>query len=169
MPARLPENAKHGRKPKPRAPAIALGGVEGLEDARDQLRLHPRTLILHFQDGPGTRGDGAALGWFRRFKIAACDGDMQLATFRHGIARIHRQVHQCLVNVARVHARAGAWAFKIKRDRNTTAQKPGQQWRHAIHGAVECDHARLHRLAAGKGQKLAHQPGTAPGAIQYLA
>ena len=169
MPARLPENAKHGRKPKPRAAAIALGGIEGLEDARDQVGLHSRAFILHFQDGPGTGRDGAALCRFRRFKVAACDGDMQLATLRHGIARIHRQIHQRLVNMAWVHARAGAWPFKIKRDRNAPAQKPGQQWRHAIHGAVECDHARLHRLAAGKGQKLAHQPGAARCAIQYLA
>ena len=169
MATRLPENAKHGRKPKPCAAAIALGGIEGLEDARDQVGLHPRTFILHFQDGPGTRGDGAALCWFRRFKVAACDGDMQLAALRHGITCIHRQVHQRLVNMAWVHARAGAWPFKIKRDRNAPTQKPCQQRRHAIHCAVECDHARLHCLPAGKGQKLAHQPRPAPGAVQYLA
>ena len=62
MPAGLAQNAKHGGKPKPRAAAIAFGGVEGLKNAGNLLGLHARTFISYFQHHPRAWCYGATLG-----------------------------------------------------------------------------------------------------------
>ena len=84
-------------------------------------------------------------------------GDRQAAPLRHGIARIHREVEQRILELAAVDHGDQPAVRQSGVDRHILAQDPAQQRNEVAHQLVEVHGHGPQRLQPGKGQQPLRQ------------
>ena len=94
----------------------------------------------------GAQGEGAAVG--------------------HGVARVDREVHQHLVELAGIDVDDAVGVLQCQFQPDALAQAAAQQGCEIGDRLVYRDHARLEGLLRGEGQELAHQVRAASGAVE---
>ena len=98
----LLDDAKNGGQPQTGAFAHLLGGEEGFKNPRQNFRRDAAAGVADAQTRKRTRSGlrGLRRGDFVKFDGGSFDDD--LSALGHGVARIHRQIQQDLINHARI-------------------------------------------------------------------
>ena len=95
--------------------------------------------------------------------------DHQFAAVGHGVARIHRQVHDDLFHLAGVGANDAQVRAGLQHQFDVFANQARQKLAHFFHDAVDVHHAGLKHLHAAEGEELASQRrGAIGGAIDLF-
>src|SRR5204862_3629434 len=92
----------HGRQAQSRAFAHFFGGEEGFKNAVERNRVHAATRI---GDTQANKFAGARFRVHQRgsvIELPHAGGNYESSAARHGVARVHGQVHQHLFDHARV-------------------------------------------------------------------
>jgi hypothetical protein len=159
----LLDDAVHGGQPQPGAVARALGREEGLEDPGLGLGFHADAGVGHGELDVGARQ--AAMLTRRRFvELHEGDGDDEASARRHGIASVHGQVDDHLLELAGVGLDAGA-GRRLDHELDILAEQPLQHGAQALNDRVGIDHARLQELLATEGQELTGQGASPLGGL----
>ncbi len=87
----------------------------------------------------------------------------ELAAMRHGIARVHRQIHDDLLNLAGVGLHRAEIRSRNHGQIDVFANNSREHLGVFGHHAVEIHHLRRDHLFAAKGEQLAGEPGGAFG------
>ncbi len=141
--------------------AFRLGGEKGFEGLLDDLGRHADAGVGHRQQHVLTGrhvGLGARIE-FVEHGVAQFQG--QLAALGHGIAGIDRQVEHHLLELVRIDHGGPQAAGDHGFDLDVLADGLAQQLVEIAQQPAEVGRLRPQRLAAGKGQQLARQLGTA--------
>ena len=97
-PAALLDDPIHGRQPETGPLALFLGGVERLKDVWQMFGVDASPRVAHFESG---RNHGSGLNVsIIQFHIVS--RNRQLATGRHGIARVGGEIHDNLLELHRI-------------------------------------------------------------------
>ena len=75
----------------------------------------------------------------------------------HGVARVHREVHDHLFELGRIHSQAAQGRVEAGGQLDVFADEPREHGHEAGEHGVQVEHARLHYLAAAEGQDLARE------------
>ena len=141
--------------------ADGLGGEEGLENVRDDFRLHAAAVVAHGQHG-------VAAG--RQFAGGRAGGDAFRAGFQgdapgraDGVARIDAEVGHGLVELAGIDLHVADVPAGFPDQLDVLADQAAQHAEHAGDGFVEVEHLRRGRLLAREGLQLARERGRAGG------
>ena len=86
--------------------------------------------------------------------------DGQLSTIRHGITRVHGQVHEHLFDLPRIGVDA-AERGQVERQRDVLAEDTAKQQLHAPQHVIHVEDLRLEDLAAAEREELARQAAAA--------
>ena len=155
-----------GGEPEAGALPRLLGGEEGLEDPGLVGRLDAHAGVAHLQRDVGAGPDAVRPGCRRvAGQLAVRGGDRDPAALRHRVARVHHQVHQHLLDLARIgqHVPEGGVVGEVEHDVGAD-----QAAEHAVglaNDIVEREHLRLEHLAPAEGEQL---PGEPRGALPRL-
>ena len=124
----------------------------------DGSLIHARTGVADLQDRIAARQRVAVVpgGLLAQFRVP--HRNTQAAACGHGVARIHRQVHQHLLQLSRVgpHDRVRG---QVEGHRHIFADQAPQQGFGFRRRRAEPQEARLQRLLAAEGQQLLGEPG----------
>ena len=153
------------REPEPGALPGLLRGEEWLEDARLGGRVHPHAGVHDSQDRVRTGRQGLGPVGRGRLDLDAVGLDTQGAAARHGVARVHRQVHQDLLELARVGVDVPGPRSQSEEQLDVLADEPPQHPADLVDHRVEVEVLALQHLLAAEGQEL---PGETGGAIGRL-
>ena len=164
--ARLAHDAVHRREAQAGA-AIALGRVEGLEDAGRHLGRHADAGVGHAQVDVVARLQAVVAGLGRRQGMAA-GADRQPPALGHRIAGVDRQVHQYLRHLARVHAHELGAGVGPDLQPHVLADHAAEHLGDVVDDDVQIHHARRHVGLASEGQELAGERGGAIGGAADL-
>ena len=153
----LLHDAIHSGKPESGPLANAFGGEKWLKDALHRLRVHARAGIADLQayelSHTGLRTTLQICG----VNVATECADDEFATFGHGIARVHRQVHQHLFQHSCV--RHHGWKFCRRANIKTDIfpQHRTQQSGHVVDDLVHVHRFGLRNLLAAERKQLTRQ------------
>ena len=137
--------------------AAALGREERLEDLCAGLRVHPHPGVAHRQHHMRTRRRAPVLPDVRlvEFDVGGLDGE--IAALRHRVARVDRQVHDDLFELARVGVDAVEGRIERRHQPDVLADQALQQGLGARDDLIEFQHLWLQDLLAAEGQQLLRQ------------
>ena len=146
-----------------------LGGEERLEDVGQRVVVHAGAVVRHAQADPRSgRHVGAARGLGRGHGLQRRLDD-QPAAVGHRVAGVDRQVHQHLLDLARVGLDRAGLADGADVELQVLADQAPQHAIELADDGVEIDDARLDDLPAREQQQLAGQGGGAlAGALDLL-
>jgi len=99
----------------------------------------------------------------RQLDVAGLDGE--LAPVRHGVAGIHDQVHDDLLELARIGFDPPQRGRKDGPQRDVLADQAAKHGFHVLHDGVEVEDLGLEHLLAAEGEELAGQLGGAHGRL----
>ena len=148
----------HGRQAEPGAPAALFGGKERLEQSRLYLRRHAGSGVGDGERHVGTRFHAEVPSRVVLVEIDVGGLDRQGAALRHGIPRIHRQVHDNLLHLAVIRLDAGQFGAEPQHDAHVFADQSFQHPPHAGDDSVQIEHRRLDDLLAAERQQLTREP-----------
>ena len=92
--------------------------------------------------------------------------DCELPAARHGVPSVHGQVHDHLLELARVGLHSAQGGVEARHECDVFAQQPAQHVLGVRHNVVEVEDAHLHDLLAAERQQLT---GESRGALGGLA
>src|SRR6266436_1944913 len=164
--AALLDDAVDRGESETRALAGLLRREERLEEVREGIRVHAGAAVADFEQdvGPGGRARGARQR--RRFAGADVGGaDDQPPTVRHGIAGIDGQVHDDLLDLARVGLDVPERALGHRHQVDRFPDQPLEHGLHAGHDAVQVEHLGRQHLLAAEGEQLARERGGLVGSL----
>jgi hypothetical protein len=145
VPPRLLNDAVQGGEADPRPTAGRLGGEERLEDARRHLGRHPCSGVAHYERRS-----------LRRAQLGARDTDLdgERPVPMHRVARIHRQVHDHLLELRAVGQHRHR-AMRGERDEvQRCAEERSEHRCHLRDNLVEIEHLGAQHLLAAEGEQL---------------
>ena len=152
-------------RPSPVPWPARLGREERLEDARARRFVHANAGIdwrRCARTGPaGSCRRSASAG----DRSTACVDEAQVPAHRHGVARVHREVHHDLLELARIHFDASDCPGAVGFELHVLAEQLAQQRHHAVHRFRRIDEARRQHLLAAEGEQLTRE---ARGALRGL-
>ena len=163
--AALLDDAVHRGQPQAGSLALLLGGEERLEDPRLRDSVHAEAGVA---DGevdvrPGLHAHVAGRMLFVEIHVGCLDGE--LASVGHGIAGVHHQIHEDLLDLAWVgphHAEVRRQHLNIV---DVFAENPPQHLFDPSGDLIQVQHHRLQHLLAAEGQEL---PGQGHRALARL-
>ncbi len=94
--------------------------------------------------------------------------DSDFAAAGHGVAGVHDEVHDDLLELALVDADRREICPVLDPERHLVGQKAVEKMRELAQRVLEVDDRRAQRLLAGEGQKLPNQGGRAVGVLPDL-
>ena len=157
MAAALLHDAVHGGEAEPGSLPLLLGGEERLEDVGGGLRAHAGTGVAHREGHVGPRRE---VGPARRGRLADLDvanGDPDAPAARHGVARVHREVHEDLLHLARIDLHPPRALHRLDHQLDVLPDHALEHRDQLRHEGPQLDHPRLHDLLAAEGQELARE------------
>ena len=102
-------------------------------------------------------------------ELTVSGGDRDQAADGHGIAGVHRQVHQDLLELTGIGQHVPQPGIELGLERDIRSEEAPEHRIELGHGDVEREHARLQHLAPAEGQELAGEAGGAlPGMADLL-
>jgi hypothetical protein len=99
----------------------------------------------------------ASITWGPGVEFGVHGFDRDLAALRHGVARVHHEVHQDLLNLAGVRIDLAKLVRGQERQVDALAKQASQHSLHAESNLVEVKNPRLEHLLAAEGEELAGQ------------
>ncbi len=157
--AALLHRAVHRSEAQPGSLADGLGREERLEDPGLGLRVHPRPRIGDGQHDVAPRGNGDPIGGILGVEIDVLCFDREASTIRHRITRVHREIHDDLLELARVGLHGPAIGCDPDPDRHVLAQQTAQQLFQLQDEFVQAQHLGRHHLLAAEREQLPRQHG----------
>ena len=103
VPPALLNDAVHQRKSQTRAMSGLLGCKKGFENSCFSLIVHTMSGVAHGHEHVVADLDRAVTIQTYPALVNVAGLDNQLATLRHGVARIYRQVHKNLLHLSRIN------------------------------------------------------------------
>ena len=156
----LLDDAIHHREPQPRPLPLGLGREEWLEDPEPGLVIHADAGVGQRQDQAGARQDTSDPSHRVLVEDSVQGRDDEPSAVRHGVARVHSQVHQHLLDLAGIHFDTPGGA-RHRVDLDVLADQPSEHRHDVADHHVKVDHHRLEHLPAAESQELPRQGGRA--------
>src|SRR2546425_735978 len=153
--AALLHDAVHRREPEPRALALFLRGEERLEDPRLRGGVHADARVRDGEHYVGAGSHGPVLERVALVELGVCRFDRELAAPRHRVAGVHDQVHDHLLQLARVGPDGPQVGRQRGLERHVRPDQPAQHVVDACDHAVQVEHPRGEDLPAAEGEQLA--------------
>src|SRR2546425_258429 len=153
--AALLHDAVHRREPEPRALALFLRGEERLEDPRLRGGVHADARVRDGEHYVGAGSHGPVLERVALVELGVCRFDRELAAPRHRVAGVHDQVHDHLLQLARVGPDGPQVGRQRGLERHVRPAQPAQHVVDACDHAVQVEHPRGEDLPAAEGEQLA--------------
>src|SRR6266852_1981429 len=161
-------DAVHGRQAKPGSPAGFLGREEWLENARLGGRVHsvPRVADAYYHVR-------ARLHRWARSRVFLVDNrvlrlDGQRAPYRHGVAGVHGQVQQHLLELSGIRFYAPERVTQSKTKLNVFPNQPSQELAHLSDQLIHVQNFGLEHLHPAESKHLAGQRSGPVGGFQNL-
>ena len=167
-PARLLDEAIHHRQAEPGALADLLGGEEGLEDLVDDLLRDTCAGILDLDQHIVRHRHLALAGGLDLAGRHVARADRQLATVRHGVTGVHRQVDDDLLELGQVGAHRPQVPPVPHVELDPLPEQPLQQHAELGQDLAEMHHLRPQGLPPRERQQLPHEPGGPVGVLLDL-
>jgi hypothetical protein len=119
---------------------------------RHRRRVDTQPVVAHSEHdvGAGTNADVMARVGIVEIEILGFDGE--IAAVGHRLARIYHQVHDDLLDLARIRLHAAALRIEEDTQVHVLADQPPQHLVHLGDNFVEIEHLRLQHLIAAEGQ-----------------
>ena len=155
--AALIDDAIDGRQAEAGPLALGFRGEERLEDMAQHLPAHPCAVVPDGELEVVARLDIEACFAELLIQRVACRADCQLASARHGVPRVDGQVHDDLLQQARVHAHAAGLIVEEGDQLDILAERAPQELVHLHDHGVGVQDADLDDLLAAEGQQLTGQ------------
>ena len=172
-PTVLPDDAEHRRQAEPGAAARFLGREERLEDAGQDIGRNTAAGVDHPQPRVASGADVRIRAFVGAAQRAFQGLDAQTAAARHGVAGVHGEVEQHLVQHAAVGAHRQTHRVQVQLEADVLADDALQHLRGGRHHLVQIEVLRLHHLPPAEEQQLTRQVGATFGAgadlLQALA
>jgi len=159
--AALPDDSVGRGQSQSSALSGTLGGEERLEEVAARGFGHSDAGVGQRDHHVLARTHAQALGGEALVEMHQGGLNGELAAMGHGVARIDRQVHEHLLEPARVGLDGVLRGSRNGHQLDVFADQPPQQFLNLDHQLVDPHGARFERLAAAEGQKLVRQ-GAAP-------
>src|SRR5207245_10890436 len=86
----------------------------------------------------------------------------EIASRGHGVARVHHKIHDHLLELRGIGAKANRLLASVEVKANIFAEDAAKQLHDAVEMLLDVDHARFEHLLAAEGQQLARE-GAAAG------
>src|SRR5256885_1157007 len=134
--AALLDDPVDGREAEPGAFSLRFGGEEGLEDPSSSLGTHANAGVAHREHGVGPRLHDRVLAGIRFVELHVGGFDRQLTARGHGIARIHGEIHDDLLELAAVGAHGTQVAARRRSQVDVLADHAPQHLVHVGHDLV---------------------------------
>lgn len=157
--AALLDDAVDGGEAQAGAAPGALGGEEGLEDARLGFPIHAAAGIgdaeLHVPAGE----ELGAIDAVAARQLLLLGGDGKRAAGGHGIARVHAEVQDHLLQLAFIRAHPGIGGGGIELDADVFADDALEELFQIEDERIEIENDGLEELLAAEGEELAGEAG----------
>src|SRR5262249_43588975 len=150
MPARLLDEAVDLGQPQPAALANFLSGEERLENAAEMLLSDAEASVADRQHQVVAGIDALEAGNITLVEMHVRGLDDQLATLRHGIARVEREVEEGGLELVGIDPARPCAAGGDRFDPDRLAERPRQHLQHADDEVIEIDALWRQRLPASE-------------------
>ena len=165
--AALLDDSVDGREPE--AGPLRLGGEKGLEEVGLDLLAHPGPSVAHRQYRVDPRLRKSQPVGFPFAQIYACRPDDEAAPLRHRLPGIDHQVHDHLLDLARIGFQPHRVPAELGDQLDVLPDQAAQHGLEVGDDAVQVQHLRLEHLPAAERQELAREGGRPdPGAPDLL-
>jgi hypothetical protein len=154
--AALRDDAVHRREPEPRALAEALRGEERLEDTGARRGVHARSRVGDRELDVAARRDARGGGPARR-ELDLPRRDHEAPAVGHRVARVHREVHEHLLELAGIRERLREAGREVELERDVLADEAAEHLLEAARELGERRRLRLEHLAAAEREELARE------------
>ena len=167
--AALLDDPVDGGEPQPGALALLLGRKERLEDVGLRALVHAAAGVAHRHQHVRAGGDGEEPTGIGLVQLDVGGFDGEPPPVGHGVAGIDGQVHDHLLDLARI----GKDAAQLRMENGMQFDVfPDHRMKHPLHVGhhrVELQHLWLKHLLAAERQKLTRQGrGPAAGCVDFL-
>src|SRR5438132_3326846 len=163
-PGALGDDAEDGRQPEPRPPPGWLRREKWLEDpcAHGFVHAVPTVRDLQRDVAPRLGREIAADNDLVELDVRGRDRDTP--TVRHGVARVHYQIQEHLLDLGTVGHHAPRPGAGLGGELHVLADEAPQHRRHVAEYGIEVEPARLQHLLATEREELAGERGRAASA-----
>src|SRR5450759_2627326 len=157
VPPALPYDAVNRRQPQSRPFALLFGGKEGLEDSGLGLCIYARAVVAHRQHHvvSGLHLDVATGVFLIQLHVGRFNH--YLAALRHGIASVHHQVDEDLLDLCRVHFDRLQVRFQHRNQVDVLGDDAAQELVCLPHHGIDVQNFWLEHLPPAEGQQLSRQ------------
>ena len=150
--AGLFHNAVHGSQAQTGPFALFFGRKKRLEDVAPRLRIHAVSVVAHCDHGEFARLHAHMRAGVILIQHNIRGLDCQVPANGHGIAGVHRQIHDGLLHVARIGFDIAHADTEVENQLDIFANQPLQHFLRLDQHRIDVDHARLHDLAPAERQ-----------------
>ena len=150
----LLHDAVHGREPESCPLARRLGREERLEDPAHGLLVHADAGVAYLDGDVVPLLQPAMIARVARRDVPVRGLHEQLTAGRHGVARVHREVHQHLRDLTRVGAHCAQILIQRSGHRDVLADQAAENLLAVAHHGIQVDDARLQHLLAAEREQL---------------
>src|SRR5580692_8111428 len=158
--ATLLDDAVHGRKSQASTFSFFLGGEKWLEDAQLRFFIHALAGVSYREHNVKTRvnvGVFAANVLMVQSGVSALDDDF--STIRHGVFRIDHQIHEDLLDLARISTGSAEIGCELRLQLDVLPDQRPQQALYVLHDNVQVHDLQFQQLLPAERQELASQGG----------
>src|SRR5579863_2151998 len=167
--AALFDDAIAGCQSETGAPRTTFGGKERFENMGHGFRAHAQAAVADSEHHVSPWFYADMLAGVCLVQVDVASFDHQPSAARHGVARVHHQVHQHLFDLRWVGLDGADIRRKFAVNPDVFAHQPAQQLLQAVHNAVEINILWLQNLLAAERQQLMYQGcGTFAGIVDAL-
>ena len=154
--------------PSPVPRPNTLGGEEGFEQPRLRSFVHAAAVIAHRDLRVRSRLHRQVAPRVALVQLYVGRFNGQRAALRHGVARIHHQVHQHLFDLSRIRAHHSQVRPQRQLQIDILADQPPQHRGQARHQLIQVQHPGLQDLRPAVSQQLLGQRCRALAGLQDL-
>ena len=157
--AALLHDAEHGRESEPCSLPRLLGGEERIEDACLRWSIHTDSIVDHVDSYIRARHvDNAPLrGFSREFGVGGADGHRRSLGAANGIARVDHQVHDHLLDLARIRQDAVQVGSKVERQPAMLAKQHAKDSLEVPDTCIQVERLGAKKLLAAEGEELCRE------------
>ena len=128
---------------------------------RLRFRAHPRSRVGDTQNYVAALADNRMLVVVNAVQLRIGCLDNQLASIRHGVARVDHQIHDDLFHLAAVGTNGSQIRRRSNDQLDVLANQPREQPSHVADNIIQIHDLRLQHLETAEGEKLPRQSGSA--------
>ena len=161
--AALLDHAVDGGEAQAGAFPLFLGSKKRFEDARLSFLIHAHSGVADGEEHVGSGCDDRTQVAVVAIELGVRSLDQQAAAVGHGVARVDREIHDDLFDLAGIGANGAKIWREAEDELDIFANEAGNELDDILDDGVEIEDARLEDLHAAESEKLASQGGGAVG------